>query len=254
VAQADKRLTLPPAALDAAVLLAGPLLLLQSWHVRRRTPTLPEPDGPRAGSAGGADAAPPLRLLVAGDSAAAGVGASTQSEALAQPLAERLARRLARGVRWQLIAKTGLTSAGLLLALTEAPVEPADVAAVVVGVNDLTTRVPLDQAIRQRAQIARRLHERAGVWHVSFLAAPDMSVFPTLPQPLSWFAGQLARRNNAVQAAWAQDEPGVSHVPMDIAAPQFATDGFHPGPAAYSVIADGFADHLANRISRRDLA
>jgi lysophospholipase L1-like esterase len=252
VAQAETRLTLPPPALDAAVLLAGPLILLQSRWVRSRTPVLPEPDGPREGCAGCADEEPRLRLLVAGDSAAAGVGASAQSEALAQPLAERLSQRLARGVRWQLVAKTGLTSAELLQRLKDDPPEPADIAAIVIGVNDLSSRVPPRKAIRQRAAIARWLRENAGVWHVAFLAAPNMAVFPTLPQPLCWLAGQLSSRNNAAQAAWAQGEAGVSHVPMSIAAPQFATDGFHPGPAVYSAMADGFAQHLADRISRKE--
>ncbi len=49
----------------------APLLLWQGRHVRRVTPRLPEAAGPRAGTTGHG---PPLRLLVLGDSAAAGVG------------------------------------------------------------------------------------------------------------------------------------------------------------------------------------
>ena len=227
------------------------MLLLQAQRVREQTPVLPEPIGPRSGHEGRRDAAP-LRLLVAGDSAAAGVGAARQSEALAQPLARRLARRFARGVRWQLIARTGWTSADLLQALTtptdQVPIDPADIAAIVIGVNDLTSHVPLVTVIAQRAKIARHLHA-AGVGHVSFMAAPNMSLFPTLPQPLRWFAGQMAQRNNAAQDAWAAAEPGVSHVPMEGAEPQFAADGFHPGPAVYAAMAEAFSKSLAEYCS-----
>ena len=76
----------------------GPLLIAQANRLRRTALDLPEPHGPRSGKVGRGD--PVLRLLVAGDSSAAGVGARTQREALALPLAERLARRLGGAVRW----------------------------------------------------------------------------------------------------------------------------------------------------------
>jgi hypothetical protein len=56
----------------------GPLLLLQGRHVRRVTPRLAEAVGPRDGTAGNG---PPLRLLIVGDSAAAGVGVPVQGRA-----------------------------------------------------------------------------------------------------------------------------------------------------------------------------
>src|SRR5689334_20066239 len=64
-----------------------PLLALQGRRVRRVTPRLPEPPGPRAGLAGDG---PPLRLLILGDSSAAGVGAPSQDEALSGRLVSEL--------------------------------------------------------------------------------------------------------------------------------------------------------------------
>ncbi|KAB0649370.1 SGNH/GDSL hydrolase family protein, partial [Burkholderia diffusa] len=52
----------------------GPLLLMQGRRVRRVTPRLAEAAGPRDGTAGDG---PPLRVLVLGDSAAAGVGVAS---------------------------------------------------------------------------------------------------------------------------------------------------------------------------------
>lgn len=73
-------------------LLLGPLLLWQGRRVRATALRLPEAAGPRTaeGSA--------LRLLIVGDSSAAGVGAAHQDEALAGRLAQALAARLGRPV------------------------------------------------------------------------------------------------------------------------------------------------------------
>ncbi|RMD81354.1 MAG: SGNH/GDSL hydrolase family protein, partial [Candidatus Dadabacteria bacterium] len=61
-----------------ATITLGPLLLWQGWRVRLNVPRLPEAPGPRQGRAG---KGPLLRLLIVGDSAAAGVGAAHQDEA-----------------------------------------------------------------------------------------------------------------------------------------------------------------------------
>ncbi|MDH3952646.1 MAG: SGNH/GDSL hydrolase family protein, partial [Gammaproteobacteria bacterium] len=61
--------------------------MAQGIWTNLRVPTLPEPPGAREGSAG---KGPPLKLLVVGDSAAAGVGVSRQDEALLGQVVSRL--------------------------------------------------------------------------------------------------------------------------------------------------------------------
>jgi lysophospholipase L1-like esterase len=231
--------------LDIATRIAlGPLLVAQAVRMRQRAVQLPEPRGPRRGTAG--RGRPTLRLLVVGDSSAAGVGARTQREALASPLAERLAWRLGGTVRWQLVAESGLTSEGVLQQLIRARPRQADVAVVIVGVNDITKDVPLAFAIRQRSHIADWLQVHAGVRHVVFPSLPEMEMFPAMPRPLSWYAGQAARRNNRAQARWAAQHEGVTHLLMDgVARPNlFCEDGFHPAPALYARVADRLAEHI----------
>jgi lysophospholipase L1-like esterase len=228
----------------AAKVLLGPLLHAQARRVRSRVPELPEPPGPRAGVAGAGDVV--LRLLVAGDSSAAGVGAPTQDEALAAPLARALAARLGGAVHWQLVAERGLTSEGVLRKLMHGHVHRADVAVVVVGVNDITHEIALRRALRARSEIAALLRTRAGVKHVVFAATPDLDRFPALPQPLAWLGGRLSRRNNAAQARWAQTEAGVSHAAMDGVTQRalFAADGFHPAPPLYARVRDRLVAHI----------
>lgn len=234
--------------------LLFPLLYAQAQGVRADVVTLHEPPGPRGGREGrGRDE---LRLLVIGDSSAAGVGAHHQDEALARPLARQLARRLGRPVRWRLLAQTGLTSEATLAFLKDEEVPRADVAVVVVGVNDITNQVPVAQALRHRGEIAIWLEAHAGVAEVLFPALPEMERFPSLPQPLAWWAGQMSQRNNRAQARWAGDwplaQPRVAHVPMDglLGSDLMAADGFHPGPGLYARV----AGHLAEVIERDVLA
>lgn len=76
-----------------------PVRWLQAAHVRRLTPCMPEPPGSRAGTAG---CGPRLRLLVAGDSGAAGVGAPTQEQALCGQLVSCLG--IHQSVHWCVLA------------------------------------------------------------------------------------------------------------------------------------------------------
>lgn len=232
----------------AAKAVLGPLLYAQAGRLRRTVLELPEASGAREGTAGTGRLA--LRLLIAGDSSAAGVGAPTQKQALAGQLARELARRLHGRVRWQLVAATGARSEDVLHMLMHGHLRRADVGVVVVGVNDITKEVPLRQALRKRGQIAASMRERAGVRHVLFPALPEMEKFPALPQPLAWYAGRHARRNNAAQAAWAAGEHGASHVVMDgvLDPALMADDGFHPAPPLYARVARRLAEHIERKV------
>ena len=108
----------------AARAVLGPLLVLQAGWLRRRVVELPEAAGPRSGTAGAGPLR--LRLLVAGDSSAAGVGAASQQQALAAQLARAAAARLRGRVRWQLVARTGARSEDVLHLLAHARLRPAD--------------------------------------------------------------------------------------------------------------------------------
>ena len=120
----------PPLLLKAAL---GPALLLQGLWVRMRTPRLPEANGPRRGQTG---AGPRLRLLVLGDSSAAGVGVASQSEALLGQLTRALGCRYT--VAYRLEARTGATTADALEILAHQGIGSFDVVVTALGVNDLT--------------------------------------------------------------------------------------------------------------------
>jgi lysophospholipase L1-like esterase len=147
---------------------------------------------------GSDEGAAPLTILVAGDSSAAGVGAPTQDQALAPQLAAALANHFHTEVTWQVLARTGLTSAGVLAMLQQQVLPRADFAIIVLGVNDISHDVPLRHALRQRNRIVHHLRAHAGVRFCVFPALPEVERFPLLPQPLAWYGGMQARQNRRV--------------------------------------------------------
>lgn len=229
----------------AAKYALAPWLYRQANRLKLTAVELPEPHGERQGEAG--EGRQVLRIIVAGDSSAAGVGARTQDEALAAPLARRLAQRLDGRVRWQLVAQSGLTSEGVLHKLMHGHVQPADIAVIICGVNDITKEQAASFALRKRRQAAEWLRAHAGVRRVYFPGLPEMELFPAVPQPLAWWSGQAARRNNRLQERWARDIEFVTHVDMSgLAHPAlFCEDGFHPAPALYARVAERLAEVIS---------
>lgn len=226
-------------------ILLGPLLLWQGRRVRATALRLPEAAGPRAaeGSA--------LRLLIVGDSSAAGVGAAHQDEALAGRLAQALAARLGRPVGWQLVATSGHRSEQALAALAATALAPADVLVTSLGVNDVVDQVAPVQALAALDRIHALATERAGVRFSVHCAAPPMQKFPLLPQPLRWFFGRQAARFNAAlnSSVAGHASRRVLKLPEEMqsdAAALMAADGFHPGPRGYALWAEALADQIVS--------
>jgi lysophospholipase L1-like esterase len=221
-----------------ATLALAPILIAQGRAVRRRALRLPEAAGARTGLQGRGSR---LGLLVLGDSAAAGVGAETQDEALVGQLRDRLARH--HRVDWRLVAKSGQTSAEVLEALESLDGFEVDCAVTSVGVNDVVARTPRARFRRNMAAIISALRAR-GANRIVLSGLPPMGRFPLLPQPLRAVLGAGAVALDADLAALAK-EAGVVHLAFDFQAglgpEHMAVDGFHPGPAIYAAWADAVA-------------
>jgi lysophospholipase L1-like esterase len=230
-----------------ATVALGPLLLAQGRHVRRVTPRLAEAAGPREGVAGDG---PPLRVLVLGDSAAAGVGVTTQRQAFAGQLVDALAP--SHRVAWKLLARTGATTRDLLDWLAAEPPTPFDVAVTSLGVNDVTDGVAPARWLHRQAALVQLLQTRFEVAHVFLSAVPPMGRFPALPQPLRWYLGLRAQRLDAALAAWAAGQAGCEHVPFGFPLEPglMASDGFHPGASACATWGRQAAAAVTRRLSR----
>lgn len=214
-----------------AMLLLAPVIGWQGKQVRRTTPRLPEPPGERLRLPESRS----LSVLVVGDSAAAGVGASDQSEALLGQLLSRLSDQV--DVGFCLLANTGDTSRDVLAKLEQIPAEHFDWIVVSVGVNDVTGFTSLKRWRQQLLSLRSILQARCQPEHLLFTAVPPMHHFPALPQPLRWLLGWRARQlNRVMQGCLTRQEVLVVDIPFD--AQYMAHDGFHPGPLGYACWAE----------------
>ena len=213
-----------------ATFALGPLLYLQGKAVRRSVPRLPEPPGAREGSIG---SGAPLRLLILGDSATAGVGAEHQDEALSGRLVTALAPHFQ--LNWTLLARTGATTASTLRRLETFDDGPFDIALTSLGVNDVTSGIALHAWLAQQARLRQVLAKRHGVRGWVVCGLPPMHGFPALPQPLRWYLGARA---GSFDRALADAIDGIDNarflgLRFTEDTSQMASDGFHPGPPVY---------------------
>ena len=213
-----------------AGLALGPVLYLQGKAVRRSIPVLPEPDGVREGKRGSGRR---LRILVLGDSAAAGVGAPTMDESLTGQLVEQLSGCFA--VEWCLVAKTGATTSSTLKHLSKRALGPFDACVTSLGVNDVTSGLGIEPWLMQQNTLRRKLREELGAAHLIICGLPPMHGFPALPHPLRWWLGARATAFNERLQKQISNESDVSFLSLRFTEDRslMASDGFHPGPMIY---------------------
>lgn len=240
---ANESLRMPdlPIRIASALSLAllAPVLVRQGRRVRRTTPRLPEAPGPRRGEIPGAGT--PVRLLVLGESTAAGVGAADHREALAGQTAASLAAASGRAVRWRVLGRNGATASSVLRDLFAPAVDAeADVVVVALGVNDtLRMHAPARWTADLRALIGA-VRERCGPVPVVLACVPPMGRFPGLPQPLRGVLGLRATALDRAAARMAAAMDAVHHVHVPLAAKGtddlFCGDRIHPSPRGYAQI------------------
>jgi lysophospholipase L1-like esterase len=229
-----------------AALVLSPLVR-QARGVRKRMVTLSEPLGEHSGLERAAGGTGMLRLLVIGDSTAAGVGVTDMRDALPPQLAVILAARRGCTVAWTASARTGATASVTAEVLVPAAPLEQDIAVVLVGVNDVLKMTPRQtwRASMDRLVDALQTHVRPG-GQIVLAGVPNLWQFRAFPQPLravlSWQGRALDREIRQI----AKRRPAVMHVAMPpVSSPEmFAEDGFHPNAAAYRALAAHFAAAL----------
>ena len=170
-------------------------------------------------------------------------------------LARTLERAAGVPVVWALRARSGLRTRALHGLLQAEPPEPADVAVVITGVNDVLGQIGAGRALRDRAALADWLLEgRAS--HVVFAPLPQIEHFPLLPDRLRRVLGADARRHDLALARWAATRSDVSHVAiaLDLHAGVMVSDGFHPGEPIYRICGEALGEHVAKTVIAQKIA
>ena len=199
------------------------------------------------GSPGVPETDAPLRMVVAGDSTGAGVGASRTESTVGARLAATIADGAQRAVSLRTVAVSG-ARAGDLAAQVDRAVELApEVVVILIGANDATHLTPRDSMHRDLGAAVRRLNE-AGA-RVVVGTCPDLGAATAFPQPLRALAGWRGRAVGVTERSAVRLAGGVA---VDLAAetgPSFraqpelmlSADRFHPSDAGYALWAKALA-------------
>ena len=212
----------------------APLLFPQSRVVLSHLPVLDEAQGKWKGTIEGPD---PVRLLVFGDSTAAGVGVDEQADGLAVAVATEVATRLGRGVTWKVIARSGATTGELrTFFLPRARRGSWDLIVLSTGVNDVMHLRRKGQFASDLGFILDGLHESSPDAIILLPGIPRMDRFDSLPDPLSTILGARAHRLNVGARDVVKHRRYVVHTkPWPIGTPGFfARDDFHPSKIGYA--------------------
>ncbi len=209
----------------------SPYLAWQAYNVRKSALKLPDASGERSGKRG---TGPDLRLLIVGDSSAAGVGASHQEEALLGHMLRRLTQT--NTVTWAVNAKTGSTTPETMDRVRDMPSEKYDLISVSLGVNDITSLTPVHIWIRRYAELLALLEDKFAPDVLCINGIPKMQYFPLLPQPLRWIVGAQAARYDRALRKMVQHRSNCRYVELDFEPEPslMSPDGYHPGPKIYA--------------------
>lgn len=211
----------------------SPVLIVQGRRLRRDTPRLPDAAQPWNGTLAGPH---PLRLLVLGDSTAAGVGAETQDDALPGNLARELNARFGRGVEWRAIGENGATSRDLIERyLDDATAEAYDVIFLTIGANDALGLRPRWAFRRDIHTLLQRLRAASPAAQILVSSLPAFFRFELLPNPLRWnlYLHSQSLEDAAREVVARLDGVHMSPPPPPYTDGFFATDLFHPSAIGY---------------------
>ncbi|MFL1406740.1 SGNH/GDSL hydrolase family protein [Marinobacter sp. M1N3S26] len=220
----------------------SPLLIYQGRNVRRNIVRLPEAGGDPSGQYG--EGTPDRRVLVIGESTAAGVGVQRHDQGLASQLARLLHERSGETVTWHTCGINGATLAELMDNLPLESLPQADVVLLSMGVNDTTGFTPRHR-FRQRLLALRKMLKDRYPTPLGLLSVPPMHRFTALPSPLRQMMGWRARQLDRVYQSLVREQPG-DFIYLRYAAVTdsslLAEDGFHPGETGYRLMAESIAD------------
>ena len=196
----------------------------------------------------------PLRFAVLGDSTAAGYGVERADQTPGALLAAALAAHSGRPLLLANVARVGACSDRLAeqvdALLADGPEHAPQVAAIMIGANDVTHRMSPTEASRCLGEAVLRL--RAAGCQVVVGTCPDLGTIRPIQVPLRWLARRWSRRLAALQAR-AVYEAGGRSVPIGaLLGPEFAAraelfgpDRFHPSAEGYATAAAAVLPALA---------
>ena len=247
-------------ALGAAVFA---LLIGETKLARRRIPQAEEPppvshDTVWAATGVSRDR-PPISLAMLGDSTAAGFGVSRDRDTPAARLAIGLSNSARRPVHVTNVAVVGAESNQLPAQLEALGSARPELAVIMIGANDVTHRVPMNECVRSLADAVTALRARGA--EVVVGTCPDLGTVQPLAQPLRLLARHLSRRLAKQQTIAVVNAGGRTVSLGDLIGPTFAArrdmfaeDRFHPSAKGYAEAANALLPSCLDALGMRTRA
>ncbi|MCW2678406.1 MAG: Lysophospholipase L1-like esterase [Modestobacter sp.] len=209
---------------------------------RRVEARVAKADPPTGNGKYGSSRGKPLVLAVLGDSSAVGLGVEKAEQTPGVLVASALAELAERPVRLVRLAVSGAVSSRLDAQVELALAEHPDVAVIMIGANDVTSRARPATSVRHLADAVRRL-VGAGC-QVVVGTCPDLGTIRPIRQPLRLLARRWSRNLAAAQTIAVVAEGGRTVSLGSVLGPAFASDHtmfssdeFHPSAAGYAAAA-----------------
>jgi lysophospholipase L1-like esterase len=186
---------------------------------------------------------PAIRIVLLGDSSAAGYGVERVEDTPGAQLASGLASEANRRVHLRAYAVVGAKSSDLLVQVEQALPTNPDLAVILIGANDVTHTVTPSQSVRHLAEGVRQLREHGVAVVVG--TCPDLGTVKPIAPPLKQVARSWSRRLAAAQTIAVVEAGGRTVALASILGPEFAAapallfgpDQFHPSADGYKQLA-----------------
>jgi lysophospholipase L1-like esterase len=227
---------MPPKPSFAAALLtwlALPVYVWQGLGVRRRIDRMAPP--PNAGELRFDGKGEPLKLLIVGDSSAAGVGVDAIEKCFAGFLPRFLAGKTGRPVTARIAGMNSATAAQIRDHVVP-HVEPRDFDYVMlnIGTNDAKNFHTVRAFKRDFGTLVYALKARFPVSTIIWAGVLDLEHVPALPFPLSRILGIRARLIDAKGKVLCHERGALApQSDWRIIPENFSVDGFHASEAGY---------------------
>lgn len=221
-----------------------PVYLWQGLSLRRKSirPTPPYPQEVKPVEGNGI----PYRLLLIGDSSAAGVGVNNINASLGGQLPLLLARQTARPVKIEIIGSNSAT-AGQIRDFVIPNIKRQNYTHIIIniGTNDAKNFHTVGRFYNEFGTLLYALNARFPHANIIWSGIMDMEAIPALPSPLNKILGIRSRAIMEAGAKLCRER--LAKIPDGEWNPcqeNFSEDGFHASPKGYHEWAQVLVTHI----------
>ncbi|MDF1778650.1 MAG: SGNH/GDSL hydrolase family protein [Rhizobiaceae bacterium] len=227
--------------------LLVPVAFVQGLQVRARTPRLTPPPGLPFGQVG--DKSPDYRLLVVGDSSAAGVGADSIDQTVGPQVAQILHAKTGQSVYWRNAGSNSAISQEIRdHVVPNLEHHPYTHIVVTVGTNDIKNFLTARRFKKGFGGLLYALRAKWPAAAIIWSPVIDLRTVPNLPPLLANILEMRAKIMNRLgRQLCAERYAIVAPQLQTMDASGFAVDGFHAGPTGYHAWAQLLATAIVEK-------